>query len=88
MNTYEVEGVLTLTNGMEICEKYEIETNGGETEAIEYWFEKLEAQPTMTEEKFAYITENIVSQKWHIDMCEDEGNWQEENYTDSVLRSI
>lgn len=88
MKTYHVEGVLTLANGVEICEKYEIETHLGETEAIEYWFEKLEVQPGMTEEKFAYITENIVTEKWHIDMWEDEGDWQEENYTDSVLRSI
>jgi hypothetical protein len=88
MKTYEVEGVLTLANGVEICEKFTVETYGDETSAKEYWFEKLADQPTMTEEKFAYITENIVTETWHIDMWEDEGDWQEENYTDAVLRGI
>jgi hypothetical protein len=41
----------------------------------------------MTEEKYAYIVENIVTETWHIDMTEDEGDWQEENYTDAVLRN-
>jgi hypothetical protein len=88
MKTYEVEGVLILRNGVEICEKFTVETYGDETSAKEYWFEALADKITMTEEKFIYITENIVTETWHIDMWEDEGDWQEENYTDAVLRGI
>jgi hypothetical protein len=88
MKTYEVEGVLILRNGVEICEKFTVETYGDETSAKEYWFEALADKITMTEEKFTYITENIVTETWHIDMTEDEGDWQEENYTDAVLRGI